>query len=52
MSGLSERIRSLAPADRAGVAPLGGVLMTADAQLFAFTYSRVSAALFVVDGLQ
>jgi eukaryotic-like serine/threonine-protein kinase len=51
-TGKSTDVRSFAPADPAGVASIGPVLMTSDAKIYIIGYSRFLSDLYEVDHLR
>ena len=51
-SGRRELWKEILPADSAGVAPIGGVRMTSDGKSYAYSFMRVLAELFLVDGVR
>jgi hypothetical protein len=51
-TGRRELFKEILPADSAGVAPIGGVRMTPDGKSYAYSFMRVLAELFLVDGVR
>ncbi len=51
-TGRRELWKEILPADSAGVTPIGGVRMTADGKSYAYSFMRVLAELFLVDGIR
>ncbi|HVE66910.1 MAG TPA: hypothetical protein VNC59_10040, partial [Thermoanaerobaculia bacterium] len=51
-TGRRELWREILPADSAGVTPIGGVRMTPDGKSYAYSFMRVLAELFLVDGIR
>ncbi len=52
LTGRSEVVRTLSPADPSGLQWVSPVAMTADAKRFVFSYQRVTSDLFMVEGLK
>ena len=52
LTGRSEVVRTLSPADRTGVQWVSPVAMTADAKRYVFSYQRVISDLYLVEGLR
>jgi Tol biopolymer transport system component len=51
-TGGRELWKEFLPADSAGVAPFGGVRVTPDGKAYAYSFLRVLAELFIVDGVR
>jgi len=51
-SGRRSTVRSLSPADAAGIVSVDFITLSADARVYAYSYRRMLSALYQVDGLR